>query len=147
MFQPRAVTKNRKNISAQIKNCELEVLATRADFGEISEVGEVSVSRQDRRKVERALFGMIFTIWGHVSRLSRDGSRHVSEEVSGDKREISKDLWVIGKLSYNEEYRLYVGKGIGELKGRVEISDGNMENQLGGKRKNWDRIKKLCRRE
>ena len=35
---------------AEIKNCALEVLATRADVGDISEVKKLSVYRQDRRK-------------------------------------------------------------------------------------------------
>ena len=38
-------------------------------------------------------------------------------------------------------------KKIGELEYLIEISDENMEKQLGRRRKNWKRIKKLWRRE
>ena len=52
--QHRAVTHNLWNISGEMGNCYLDVLATHADFEEIAEVKKVSVSRQDRESVEWA---------------------------------------------------------------------------------------------
>ena len=59
--------------SANVKNRELEVLAARADFGDISEVKKVPVGRQDRRKnrpnaIENAIYQLGDMLPGYLAK-------------------------------------------------------------------------------
>ena len=110
--------------------CALEVLALQADFGEISGVKKVSVSRQDRRKSRMdAIEGAIRNMGDILSGYLTTAVNMFPMDGNTEREKMLKELKEIGKLNWGAESRLGAEQEIEELKARIAMSGKNTEKK------------------
>ena len=120
----------------KMKYWEFEVSAARADFGDISGVKEVSVSRQGWGKNRTDVIEYsIYRLKDMFSGYRKKEVNMFPNDVNTGNGKITNVLEEIEKLNYNEEGRLELEKNIGELGNRIGISGENPEKKPKEQRK------------
>ena len=84
----------------------------------------------------------IYLTWNMFHGYLANALNMFPKEVNATNGKAMADMEEIEKLRYNEEDHVEMEKKI-ENENQMGISCGNTENQLGGRKKNWNRRAKL----
>ena len=108
---------------AKMENCDLDVLAVRADFGDISGAKKDPAPKKIEGEIELILLVSRKQSGRHVYNLINRIGKHFPRKRNGDQKKMWRDLGEIDALNINEECVVELKSGIAELRNSEIISD------------------------